>query len=348
MSDRNGRYLPALGGLVAAVLLCGAAAPEKTLHGASGAVQQQTPQDHGGEPKTQNQPGQVAAPQQPQAQPQQPNPSTAEASDGKPSFATNPLSWLAAWIFDPGNFSNFLIMVFTGLLVRVSFKQHALEERLATDTSESIEIARKSADAALLSARVSQAALLGGTRPMLVVEWTTYSPGVPPPKEPAASHPIEIEFKVTNVGERNAIVESFFVETFAEYRDPGRPYPAPSAERLAGMETMATDLLEAATTIMPTAYLPAKYTGYVSMLGDDLQSMWGLGRRRLLLSILITYRDPYRVRREQGVTLFYSPLAKYPNQWSRFEGLPYEFDRIVDLGDLDFRPEKDGQRRENS
>jgi hypothetical protein len=174
MIGRYRRLSTTLGGLIAVLLLCGAAEPEKTLEGARGAVQQQTPQGHARDPKATSDAGITrAAPpapkQQSEAQPKLPSATGAQKTDSEQGFAADPLRWLMAWILDADNFSNFLIMLFTGLLTMVAFMQHRLEERLAEDNVLALRIASESAEAAKESNRLSADSLYATTRPWVFV-----------------------------------------------------------------------------------------------------------------------------------------------------------------------------------
>jgi hypothetical protein len=247
-----------------------------------------------------------------------------------------------------GSWPDWVIVGFTLVLTIVAILQHRLETKLGKDTGDALLVAKQSAEAALLSARVAHMALIGGARPMVLVTMTDYSPAVPSPSKPAASHPVWINLKAENCGERNAIIESFWVELAAVRQEPETPWPgtqwpAPSAERLTAIENIfAQDLVDNEVVVMPGANYPAKYETFVAMEGDDLRDMWGVGPRRLLLLTLITYRDPMGVRRERGTTFFYSPLTDYPNQWLRFETETHSFDRVVDLGDASLDPSGKG------
>lgn len=71
------------------------------------------------------------------------------------------------------------------------------------------------------------------------------------------------------------------------------------------------------------------------MSEDETRRMWGVGLRRLVLLILATYSDPYGVKRERGVTMFYSPLGR-GEHWDLIEDAEHSFDRVIDRGELDF------------
>ncbi|MDP1643569.1 MAG: hypothetical protein Q8L59_15440 [Phenylobacterium sp.] len=93
----------------------------------------------------------------------------AEATENggdKPSFIRDPIGWLGAWIFDPDNFSDFLMVLFTFALTFVAFKQHQLEERLADETTGTVQTAKDSAEATKLMARVQMAAMRAQVSPV--------------------------------------------------------------------------------------------------------------------------------------------------------------------------------------
>lgn len=173
MSGRYGRYRIALGGLIASLLLGGATVPEKALHRVDTAGHEQGSQGQaaGSQPQQTVAPATPPAPKKQEiAQHQEAKTGPAKEADGKPSFARDPLAWLMAWVFDPDNFSNFLIMLFTLALTVVAVMQHRLEERLASDTSDSIAIAKQSADAATASVEVSKETMRRQLRAYVSVE----------------------------------------------------------------------------------------------------------------------------------------------------------------------------------
>lgn len=261
-------------------------------------------------------------------------------------------------IFQVGlNIAAIVGLVFTVWYARRAWKEAQRSANVAhealsdtrADTAEQaqrfekqIEIARKTAEAALLSARVSEAALLNGPRPMLVIELGNYSEMIPP--NPTDSHPFVIGFKITNAGERNATVESVVAHLVAYQREAGAevpPFPAPSREHLDG-DPMAEELLPNAAVLLPRGVLPLKLSSYISMTEEETRRLYGIGYRRLVFLILATYSDPYGVKRERGVTMFYSPLARGV-QWSLLETPEHSFDRVINRGALDFSRERDGK-----
>jgi hypothetical protein len=164
MSKRNGRYYAALGGLILA-LLAGASIAQDALKGVPGAGNEKSAQDQPARAEKPTQaplPAPVPAPEKAVVAAGSEGDAEAPENGGdKPSFFRDPVGWLGAWIFDPDNFSDFLMVLFTVALTVVAFKQHFLEETLAKDTGDALKIAKQSADAAASAA--ASTALLAET-----------------------------------------------------------------------------------------------------------------------------------------------------------------------------------------
>lgn len=145
-----GRYGAALGGLIAILLLGGAGEPQGALKGAGGASEKQGAERQAAPTQTQPQtPPALPAPKQERVGgSQKAAPETPQEASRKPSFLLDPLGWVGAWILDPDNFSDFLMVLFTLALTVVAFKQHFLESKLAQDTADALSVAKQSADAA--------------------------------------------------------------------------------------------------------------------------------------------------------------------------------------------------------
>jgi hypothetical protein len=146
MPSRRGLQSFALGGL--AVLLCAAAPLEKAPAG--------KPVEHNRQDEKRAQP--TAKQDQAKAIP---SPSLSKANgptasdQGAKAASSKKGSEGPKWTDIAQAFSAVVVMVFTAFLSWLSWRQHKLEERLAADNGESIDIAKQSADAARKAAEAS-------------------------------------------------------------------------------------------------------------------------------------------------------------------------------------------------
>lgn len=154
MSNRNGRYLAALGGLIALFLATSSLAEGNK-------AQDQTPaaQADKGAAAQQNEarqaPAVVPPPKQQPAASQQTDKTEEKSVLGD---IKRHLPWWLA-MFLESELTNFLVMAFTGVLMVVAVMQNRLEHRLASEGAETLLIAKQSADAATKAATASERAL---------------------------------------------------------------------------------------------------------------------------------------------------------------------------------------------
>lgn len=188
MSKRNGRYYAALGGLILA-LLAGASIAQDALKSVPGAGNEQSAQDkaaHAEKPAQAPLPAPLPASEKAVvAAGSEGDAEAPENGSDKPSFIRDPVGWLGAWIFDPDNFSDFLMVLFTLALTFVAFKQHQLEERLADETTGTVQTAKDSAEATKLMAQVQMAAMRAQMSP--------------------------VDYQVTQVSKAGVPAEAFFI-----------------------------------------------------------------------------------------------------------------------------------------
>lgn len=151
MSRRNGLFIAALGGL--ALVFCGAQAPSE--------------KPKAGQPVQHNAKDSQSAAAKPDAQKQEPSPPAVQSKLPEAEAATEAKGHRGdekgnerpKWTDVAQAASALIVMLFTGFLAWLSWRQHKLEERLAEETGESIEIAKSSADAAQAAANAMQAGL---------------------------------------------------------------------------------------------------------------------------------------------------------------------------------------------
>jgi hypothetical protein len=153
--------------------------------------------------------------EQPQAQPQ-----TSGAEKEKTG-----IEW-GAW-------PDWVIVVFTGVLVWLSWRQHKLETRLASETSDAMETARKSAEASVIQAKAAEAA----TRALMFFHDTK-------PATWAQAHTFEVWW--TNIGNAPAIITGVRVACTAA-DEPPDPTTAKLSEIPAGAVVPAGALWQRGT-----------------------------------------------------------------------------------------------------
>jgi len=153
MSNRNGRYVAAFGGLIL-LLAAGAASGQQALQQPNVREAPAAPENRG---PPQPPAATVNAPLQPQP---------AQHSDRIPDQGSIEL----------GTWPDWAIVLFTAFLAWLSWRQYRLERRLAAETTDSIAIARKSATAAETAAaaagsqiEIARKAYIAENRPWLGV-----------------------------------------------------------------------------------------------------------------------------------------------------------------------------------
>lgn len=135
MPSRHGRYCAALGGLILTL----AFAPALAQQVEQGPEKQRIAADARATGQSHAPPARVGIVPQQQA---------TEADAAAPQQGEEGV--------ELGSWPDWVIVIFTGVLVWLSWRQHKLETRLARETGDSLKIAKQSADAATQTAAASQ------------------------------------------------------------------------------------------------------------------------------------------------------------------------------------------------
>jgi len=199
----------------------------------------------------------------------------------------------------------------------------------ASDFQRSVAAAEMAAKAAQRSAEIANKALHGTYRPIIILNVIVESPALPKLDEPNPAFPFRLLVLLENVGSMPATLESCLVDVRPLVRDRKNPFEFPTPAR-SEFETLTTnEVLERREALKVGQKRGLAYDSFSDAGHEVLTDFYGVGLRCLICLGLLSYRDPFGIRRELGFTYHYD-MTGDDERWEPFEGDEFSFDREVE------------------
>jgi hypothetical protein len=159
-----------------------------------------------------------------------------------------------------------------------------------------------------------------------------------------------VRLKVTNHGRLSAVLNELVVEFCAVERTDSQELQIPVPGSIDWSPTQDFPLEEPFVLAIDQS-TELVCNGYIDITPGKLEPMWGIAKRRIVLTGTLNYADAIGIQRQKGFAYFFSPLGgvkgeRGHGEWALVPREGYQFDRIVGglgtLAALSDDPPEDG------